>query len=211
MKLVVFGANGRTGQLFLKQALDAGHKLTAYVRLADAILLSHPNLKIVVGQLNDLDRLREALNGADACFSTLGSTSLSKRSREFTEGIEQITMLMEKIGPNRFIYLSSIGAGSSRKYMGPLIGFLVAGLFLRIPLADHTSNEKRLSSGQLNWTVVRPGGLTDGEKTLSIRHGSDFIRLKGNPKISRADVAALMLEIAEKSIYERQEVWCFEK
>ncbi len=211
MKLVIFGANGKTGQQLINQALEGGHLVTAYVRRIDSITLNHPNLRILVGQLSDRDKLREATEGCEVCFSTLGGASLSKRSTEISKGIDHIVNIMEEFGPKRFIYLSSIGAGDSRKYMGPLIGFMVAGLFLRIPLADHTLNENRISASQLNWTVVRPGGLTDGEKNDSIQHGSQFIRLKGNPKISRANVASLMLEIADKDIYPTQAVWCYER
>ncbi len=211
MKLVIFGANGKTGQQLLNQALEGGHFVTAYVRRSDSIAINHPNLKLFVGQLNDKDKLREVIEGSDVCFSTLGGTSLSKRSTEITEGIDNVVNIMEELSPKRFIYLSSIGAGDSRKYMGPLIGFMVAGVFLRIPLADHTSNENRLSTSQLNWTVVRPGGLTDGVKNGNIEHGTQFVRLKGNPKISRANVASLMLEIAVQDIYKSQAVWCYEK
>lgn len=78
---------------------------------------------------------------------------------------------MEQAGVKRFVYLSSIGAGESRKYMPQPIRFLIADLTLRIPLADHTTNENRIKRSRLEWTIVRPGGLTDGDKTDRMRHG----------------------------------------
>lgn len=209
MKLVIFGASGQTGRLLVEQALDNGHFVTAYVRRAGALTQNHPNLNQVVGQLSDTSRLTEAIAGADACFSTLGGTSLSKPSTEFTRGIGRIVTVMEQQGVSRFIYLSSIGAGESRYFMGPLLRLLIVGLFLRIPLADHTANEKCISKSSLQWTLVRPGNLTTGEKTGKTRHGSDFIKLNGNPKISRADVAAFMLDQAENQSFLKKGAWLF--
>jgi len=210
MKLVIFGASGQTGRLLTEQALDKGHLVTAYARREGAITLNHPNLKVVTGQLDDAVKLKEAITGADACFSTLGGNSLTKPSPWFAEAIGLITGIMEQEGVSRFIYLSSIGAGESRFFMGPVMRFLICGLMLRVPLEGHTANEDRLRKSSLLWTLVRPGSLTNGEKTGKLRHGSDFIKLSGNPKISRADVAAFLLGQASDRTYVKKGVWLFE-
>ena len=49
MKLVIFGAGGKTGTLVTQQALDAGYEVVAYVRRPDSVTLEHENLKVVVG------------------------------------------------------------------------------------------------------------------------------------------------------------------
>jgi hypothetical protein len=117
---------------------------------------------------------------------------------------------MELLKVSRLIYLSSIGAGESRFLMGPVLRFFITGLMLRVPLADHSTNEECLANSKLNWTIVRPGSLTTGVKTGKVRHGSDFIKLSGNPKISRADVAAFMLDQAGSKLYGKKGVWLFE-
>jgi len=210
MKLVIFGASGQTGRLLTEQALDKGHFVTAYVRRNGAMTLNHPNLKVVTGSLTDTVKLTEAIKGADACFSTLGGNSLTKPSPWFTEAVDLIARVMEKEGVSRFIYLSSIGAGESRLLMGPVMRFLVCSILLRVPLAGHSANEERILRSNLKWTLVRPGSLTNGAKTGKSRHGSDFIKLSGNPKISRADVAAFMLGQASDKTYIKKGVWLFE-
>ena len=72
MKIVVFGATGKTGSLLIEQALAKGHQVTAYVRNPQSIKIENPNLKIVVGNLSETLKLKDALVGAEACFSTLG-------------------------------------------------------------------------------------------------------------------------------------------
>jgi putative NADH-flavin reductase len=210
MIIVIFGASGKTGTLMVNQALELGHQVTAYIRRTNSLEIKHPNLKIIVGNLNDTEKLKEAITGADACLSTLGGASLTKHAYEITSGIDLIVTLMEQERVSRFIYLSSIGVGDSRFYMVQPVRFIVCDLLLRIPFADHNTNEQRLAKSKLQYTLVRPGGLTDGPKTGNLKHGSEKIITKGNPKISRANVAAFMLEQLTNSNYVNKGVWLYE-
>jgi putative NADH-flavin reductase len=207
MNITIFGASGRTGQQLVSQALEKGHLVTAHVRRPDALNISHPNLKIITGTLDHTDRLKESINGADACFSVLGGNSLTRHSVEIMSGIDRIVTVMEECGVRRYIYLSSIGVGESRFYVSQPVRFLIADVMLRVPFADHNANEKRIFASSLQWTVVRPGSLTDGPKTGNLKHGSDKITIKGNVKISRANVASFMLEQLENSAYINKAVW----
>ena len=209
MKIVVFGASGKTGTLLTNQALAAGHQVTVYVRRAGSILQQHPNLRVVVGNLNDDSKLKEAISGADACISTLGGNSLTKHTPEIITGIDHIVTLMEQEGVKRFIYLSSLGAGESRYVMGLFIRLFIADIMLRVPLADHTTNEKRIANSKLQWTLVRPAGLTNGPKTGRLKHGSKNTVLKGTPQISRANVASFMLEQLNYTTYLNKGVWVY--
>lgn len=80
MKIIVFGASGKTGKLITEEALTSGHEVTAYVRAKESITISHSHLTVVVGQLNEKDKLKSVITGADACISALGGKSLIKHS-----------------------------------------------------------------------------------------------------------------------------------
>lgn len=209
MKIVVFGASGKTGILFTDQALAKGHQVTAYVRRAGSMVQQHPNLKVITGSLNAADKLKEAILGADACVSLLGGNSIIKHSTGIIDGIGKIVKLMEQEGVNRFIYLSSMGAGESRKIMRPIIRFLIADILLSVPLADHTANELRIAKSKLQWTLVRPAGLTNGPTTGRLKHGSDLKVLRGNPQISRANVASFIVEQLSDTTYINTGVWIY--
>ena len=58
MKLVVFGASGKTGSLLIEQALASGYEVNAYVRTQESIKLVHADLKVFVGQLSEKNKLR---------------------------------------------------------------------------------------------------------------------------------------------------------
>ena len=210
MKIVIFGATGRTGSILLDQALSEGHEVRAYVRRPGSISKTHPNLKVIVGNLNEIPRLKEAIAGADACFSALGGNSLTRHSPEIVEGIDCIVKVIEQEVVPRFVYLSTIGAGDSKYFMAQPIRFLVVNVALRVPIADHTTNEQRIENSKLKWTIVRPGGLNDGPKRDNLIHGSEKTVLKGNPGISRASVAAFMLQQISNSKYVNKSVWLYE-
>jgi putative NADH-flavin reductase len=210
MKIVIFGASGKTGSLLVDEALSAGHAVTAYVRRPESVKSEHPNLKVVAGYLNEKDKLRSVISGSNACISTLGGASLTKHSTAIIEGIDNIVSIMEEEKVTRFIYLSSFGAGESRKFMPQPVRFFVADIMLRVPLADHRTNENRIAKSQLDWTIVRPGGLTDGAKTDHIKHGSGETKIKGSLSISRSNVAAFLLDQVTSKEYVRKSVWLFD-
>jgi putative NADH-flavin reductase len=210
MKVVVFGASGKTGSLLIEEALASGNEVIAYVRTRESIKLVHPNLKIVSGQLNEKDKLKSVITGSDACISTLGGASLTKHSPEIIEGIDNIVTIMEEEKVKRFIYLSSYGAGDSRDYMPQPIRFLIVDVMLHVPLADHNTNESRITKSQLQWTIIRPGGLTNGAKTDNLKHGSENEKLKGSINISRSNVAAFILKQLTGSNYVNKCVWLYE-
>jgi putative NADH-flavin reductase len=194
MKIVVFGASGRTGSLIVEQALDAGHKVVAYIRKAGSIKFQHPNLKICIGNLTENLRIRDAITGADVCISALGGKSLTQHASEFIAGIHHIVTTMEEVGVKRFIYLSSMGAGESRSDMCACARLVLADFMLRIPLADHTNNEIRIAKSLLQWTVVRPGSLNNGPIDKNIKVICKKVSLLTNTSVSRASVAAFMLK-----------------
>ena len=90
------------------------------------------------------------------------------------------------------------------------IRFFIADLMLRVPLADHTANENRITQSQLEWTTIRPGGLTDGAKSDNLKHGTENMKMKGNQRISRSNVAAFILNQLTNSNYVNKSVWLFE-
>jgi len=210
MKLTIFGATGRTGQLLVKQALDAGYELTLYVRNAKAFYIADAKITVVQGDLRNTKKLTEAIAGADACISVLGGNSLTKHAEELCNGIENIVSVMELYGVKRFIYLSSLGAGQSKQLMPAFARFLIADLLLRIPLQDHTRNQQVIAKSKLQWTIVQPGGLTDNALTGSYKFGSESIPIKGSPSISRANVAHFILAEVAQNKHIGKEVWMYE-
>ena len=210
MKITLFGASGKSGQQLAEKALDMGFQVLAYVRRENSLNIQHPNLKILVGNLSDTHKLEEAIKGADACISVLGGASLRKHSLEVINGIDLIVTQMEKLGVNRFMYLSSFGVGDSQQYLPPFIRFLLVKVILRIPIADHTTNEQRIQRSNLKWTIFRPGRLSDGPLFEDLKFGYDRPGTNGSPGISRASLAFFMLNQLSDNTSIGKALWVYE-
>ena len=79
MKLTIFGATGKTGIESVKQAMDKGHHVTAFVRNPDRLEIEDKNITLVTGDVFDPISVSKAIKGQDAVICALGSGSdLSK-------------------------------------------------------------------------------------------------------------------------------------
>ena len=210
MKVVIFGANGKTGLLLVEQALAKGYQVYAYVRRPRSILIENPKLKIVVGNLNEPLKMKDTISGADACISALGGSTLTKHSIEMINGIKNIISIMEITKVHRLIYLSSLGANESRYLIPQPLRFFLTNIFLRVPFADHNTNENNIRNSKLQWTIVRPGSLTDGQLTGDLRYGTENTKIKGGISISRANVASFMIQQLTDTTYQQKAVWLSE-
>jgi uncharacterized protein YbjT (DUF2867 family) len=72
MDLAVFGASGPTGRQVVRQALTAGHHVTAVTRTPEQYRLTSPHLDVVTADVTDPDAVERVLPGAQAVISTFG-------------------------------------------------------------------------------------------------------------------------------------------
>ena len=94
----------------------------------------------------------------------------------------------------RLVVQSSLGAGDSGSQLPGPLGLLTR-ILLAKPLADHNEQEAVVRDSGLDWTIVRPTGLTDKEPAgtwRALEPGEDG-KLRGS--IPRRDLAACMLGI----------------
>ena len=106
---------------------------------------------------------------------------------------------MEDSGVKRFICESSLGVGDSTGQLGFLYNYIIIPLLLRNIFADKEIQEKVIQASTLDWVIARPAMLTNGPPTGAYRVNSP-----AGKKISRADVAAFMLEQVAGDDYVRQ-------
>lgn len=196
VNITILGATGGTGTQAVRQALKAGHRVTAVVR--DPSRLDVPQqeaLDVVTADVTEPRRLRPLLEGRDAVLSGLGP----KSRRQTGIASASTRALMEAAagtGTRRLIAISAMPVGGPiegdplllRRVLRPMLHAL-----LRDAYADLAAMEALLAASDLEWTVLRAPRLTDGPRTRRLRTkvgGS----LPGAGTISRADLAHAMLE-----------------
>ena len=200
MKILIFGASGATGQHLVKQALSKGHFVTAFVRDLAKIRLTHPNLRVIRGNINYIHDVRSALDGQDVVLSTLGASSPFRYDQSVVDGFGTIIKAMKSAGVERLIYLSTMGIGSTRRNAGFLIRY-IAPVLLSTELKGHQTREKMLMDSQLRWTIVRATTLTNGRHLREYKSGAGIKSKSFAATISRADVADFMLNIIASDQY----------
>src|SRR5213082_816854 len=98
MKIVIFGANGVTGKILTKQALDSGHRVTAVTRHPEAFPLRDARLNVMGGDVFDLALVEQAVAGQDAVLSTLGVPFSRKPIAVYSEGVSHIVQSLKRYG-----------------------------------------------------------------------------------------------------------------
>lgn len=194
MKLTIFGSTGGTGRQIVVQALEQGHDVTAFARNPEKLDHMHEKLQVVQGNVLDSASVEHAIQGQDAVVCALGLPAIMDKSNLRANGTKQIIRAMEKTGAKRFICQSSAGVGDSRDIMPFHYKYLIVPLMLRRVFADHEIQEHAIKESQLDWVIVRPAALTDGERTGSYQHGVAVENKTVTHKISRADTADFMLK-----------------
>src|SRR5258706_1756162 len=116
MKLVIFGANGLTGQILTQQALDAGHVVTAVTRHPETFPIRHRCLQVMRGDVFDLSSVEQAVSGQDAVLSTLGVPFSNKDISVYSKGVAHIVQAMNKYGVRRFVCVSSSATDPQTRY-----------------------------------------------------------------------------------------------
>ncbi len=195
MRLLVFGASGKTGRELVRQALERGHSIDAVVRLPNA-LDAQPGLTVIQGDVADAALINRAVPEHDAVVSTLGVATPLRHDPAVIAGIANIVRAMEAEGVRRLLYLSFIGVRESRRAVGVVLRYVVP-IPLREEIADHEAKERLIKASTLDWTIVRPPKLTNGPWTGRYRAGEAIRTRVPVPTLSRADTADFMLRELE--------------
>lgn len=193
MKILIFGASGKTGRHLVSQALERGHCVTAFVRDPEKLSIRHEKLRVIKGDVADYSKTEEAIKDHQVVLSALGAQSPFKYDPVVVQGMNNIIRAMESNGVKRLIYLSFIGVKESRKDGGFMIRYIAPRL-LKNEIAGHEAREIMIRKSKLDWTIVKAPKLTNGIAGKNYRNG---LHLKANSfvaSLSRADVADFMLQ-----------------
>jgi putative NADH-flavin reductase len=196
MKLTVFGATGGIGREIVRQALDAGHEVTAVVRDPARLTVTGERLEVFQDDLGDPEAVRPAVAGREVVLSGLGA-----RSRKDAGVAARLTRTvlgaMEAEGVRRLLVVSAGPVGPAPENEG-LLDRTARGIvsaLLKDVYADLGEMEAELARSATDWTVVRPPRLQDKPVTGVYRTVVGGFPARGR-FIARADVAHAMLAMA---------------
>lgn len=195
LKMVVLGATGGTGLELVKQALERGHFITAFVRSPDRLRDFRDCINVRQGDLLNSSELRQAIQGHDAVLSAFGPrVPVSKADANLLERFAGALVAAMPNAEVRRVIVESVAFLFKDSIFPP--AYLLGRLFFPRTVADASAMERIFTNAELDWTMVRPPELTDKPYTGKYRVREGHLPRLGL-KVSRADVADLMIKLAE--------------
>lgn len=185
MNILILGATGRVGQKIVENALSDGHHVHALVRSPAQLEIKNEHLSIFQGNVVNEKDIRRAIDGCDMVISALstdGGTALS-------DSIHHIITTMKEKGIKRIVAIGTAGILQSRGEPDKLrYETSESRRSLTRAAKEHFNVYEALQSSGLDWTIVCPTYLPDGEAMGHYRVEKDFLP-EGGKKINVDDVA----------------------
>lgn len=197
MNILILGATGRVGGQIVTYALHERHPVTVLVRTPEKIQINNENLTIIQGNVLNKDDIVRAMHGIDVVISALntdGTTTLS-------ESMPLIIEAMENEGIQRIITIGTAGILKSR--ISPkLLRYQSSESKQKSVRAaeEHNKVYDMLQQSNLEWTIVCPTYLPDGERLGKYRIERNFLP-EGGSKISVPDTAEFAFSQIQSSDY----------
>lgn len=202
MKIAILGAGGKTGQQLVKQALAAGHKVTALLRTPSKLPITHNGLRVLAGDVEDFTAVERALQGNEAALTAYGPVPGGSKT-VMQNGAKNIIQAMKKYGIRRLIYLTGAGViqPEDPPALAPRIIIPLMKLISGDVLRDSEAGVRIIQASDVDYTIVRVPRLGDIPARGSYRTG--YIN-PGFTPVSREDVAAFMLKELVEGRYIRK-------
>lgn len=183
MELAIFGATGRVGSEILKRALADGHHVKSLVRSEK--LDAHPNLEMIIGDVRNAEDVEKTIAGTSAVFSAIGTD----RTTTLSDAAPLIVNAMEKHSINRVITIGTAGILDSRLSPG-LLRYEGGDSKRKLTFAaeEHESVYRLFEKTTLQWTIVCPTYLPEGEARGNYRAEKDLLPEEGK-EITVGDTA----------------------
>lgn len=188
MRVAIAGGHGQIALLLERILSEAGHEAVGIIRdpQQSADLLVVGGIPLVVDlEQTEVDTLATDLAGVDAVVFAAGGGPHSGAARKLTVDRDAAILLAdaaERQGIKRYVMISALAADSFDADSEDVF---------QIYLRAKSEADANLRARDLDWTVIRPGGLTNDPPTGRVRAAEST----GQGTIPRADVAAVVAEV----------------
>ncbi|GAA1645591.1 SDR family oxidoreductase [Georgenia ruanii] len=186
MRVVIAGGHGKIARILERQLAGRGDEVVGLIRNpdhADDVRAAGAEPVVFDLERDSADELAELIAGADAVVFAAGAGPGSGAARKDTVdrgGAVLLADAAERAGVRRYVMVSSMGAGRGGAGIEDEV-------FAAYQDAKKAADED-LMRRELDWTIVRPGGLTDEPGTGEVTMGAET----GRGSIPREDVARVI-------------------
>ena len=205
-RVLLIGATDSTGREILTQAKIEGLSIRAMAENPASLQSSFlPASDIVRGDVLDRGSLVMAMAGIDTVISVLELPLTLKPVPLLSEGTRNVVEAMREAGIARLLCVTGMGAGDSRGHAGLVDDWVILPTLLRSIYESKNRREPVMTSGNLDWVVIRPARLVNSAPTGRYREVT-HIGGKRMRTIARKDVAHFIVQETMRRRYSRQTV-----
>jgi uncharacterized protein YbjT (DUF2867 family) len=196
MNVAIAGAHGQIALRLTRLLAGDGNRVTGLIRNPDhAAEVSLAGASPVVCDLEQasVDEIASAVDGVDAVVFAAGAGPGSGADRKLTvdrDGAIKLLRAATNIGAGRYLMVSGSGVEN------PPAGDGVFEIYMRAK----AEADAAVASSDLQWTILRPGGLTDDPGTGHVR--IDHAPFSG--QVPRDDVARVLARLLRDARGARQ-------
>ncbi|MEL6558102.1 MAG: NAD(P)H-binding protein [Bacteroidota bacterium] len=199
MKILLLGATGRTGKHILAQCLEKGLQVNCLVRDSSKVTPAN-GLEIYQGDVANKSDLMRASNG---CSQVVSILNISRKSdfpwsklrtppTLLSDTMHQLIEVVKTNDIQKITVCSAWGVAESKKDIPVWFRWMIDNSNIGVAYKDHQKQEEILKSSGLNYTIVRPVGLTNA-KIHNVRESFNN-QPKPTMLISRKTVASYFVE-----------------
>ncbi len=202
MRILILGMTGRVGSEIAKLALKDKHQVTALVRTPEKITGNDDNLSVVKGDVTIKEDVERAMKDADAVISALNTDG----GETLTKSMPLIIEAMKAEGIKRIVTIGTAGILNSR-VEDDVLRYQSSESKRKLTRAaeEHHKTYELLEASELDWTVVCPTYLPDGEATGEYREERNYLPEDGK-KITVGDTAEFAYKQLESDEYVQSRV-----
>lgn len=200
MKIVIAGGHGKIALRLTRLLANRGDDVVGIVRNprhVDDVRKAGGDAGVLDLERATVDEVAATLAGADAAVFSAGSGNSATAARRDTMDRAAVVLVMdaaERAGVRRFVHVSSINVGcADDRDIGE--GYAI---YLR---AKRAAEQHIFARGGLDWTVLRPGVLTDdrGDGTVELTAGKVMgPKTARFDQVARDDVAAVLVALLDR-------------
>ena len=204
MKVFLLGSTGRLGNEILKNLIARKIYTTVLIRNQEKIKWDSEYLDVFVGNPLEIDKLDEAMSNCNIIINALNISrnsdfpwsKLRAPKTLLSETISNLINLSKKHNFYKIISVSAWGVNESKKQLPLWFRWLIDNSNIKHGYLDHEKQEQILTSSNLDYTIIRPVGLSNSQKDESPK-----ITIKskpGNILVSRKTVSKFIVDNLEK-------------
>lgn len=201
MRITVFGASGKVGQLVVAELLRRGHSVKAFVH-NHSPFEADDRLSVIKGDVHDVQAVAQAVEGSQAVVSALGSWGTASKDI-LSSAVENIIPAMHAHGIRRIISVTGADARFAGDELSLVhrISYKLINVLGSQVVRDGEAHLAKLDASGLDWTMIRSPIMTS-QPTQTYK----LIRTRPMPwhTVPRQAVAVAMADAINNTTHNRQ-------